>query len=918
MAKTLVIVESPNKAKTISRFLGSEYDVQASYGHVRDLPEGSDDIPEELKKAKWSRLGVNIENNYEPLYVVPREKVRQVEILKKAARGAERILLATDEDREGESISWHILQLLKPKSSQEVKRIVFHELTPEALEEAVKNPRSVDENLVKAQETRRILDRLYGYTLSPLLWRKVAPKLSAGRVQSVAVRLVVLRERERQKFREASYWDLEADLGGKNGDFSARLVRISNARVADGGSFSLQGEMVKSEHYWLKEDEATALPARLESSTPWKVTVNEATPGRQNPPQPFMTSTLQQEANRKLGCTARRTMQIAQELYEGIDLGGGERVGLITYMRTDSLTLAERALKQARDVIADLYGAQYLPSQPVRYKSKAKNAQEAHEAIRPTELNRRPAEVQKYLTQDQFRLYELIWKRTLACQMKPAEVERTRIEAEVEEMQRTFTFLATGKSIVFPGYLRVYVEGADDPQAELGDKEKILPQVTVGETLDCKGVEALAHVTRAPSRYTEASLLGVLEAEGVGRPSTYATIIGTIQDRGYVFKKGNELVPTFTAFAVTELLEGYFGGLVDTQFTARMEEELDEIAEGRSLPLDRLRAFYEGGEGLANQVEQKAGEIPFPHILVGEGLVVKIGRNGPYLQRGEGGPGNTANIPDDLPPADLNLEKAREMIERALKGPEALGVDPATGKCVLHKKGRFGDYLELAQTEQEKEQGLTPRRVTAPPGVDLNSLSEEDLGLLMRFPINLGIHPETKAEVLAAIGRYGAYLTAGEQKANVGDWKAASLLTLEKAVELLANPPGRGARARKVVEPILVLGVIEGIEGEVKVLEGRFGPYVTNGEYNATIPKSADPAQLSAELAASLLRARMEAGPSVRKSKGRGGAKSGSSRTSAAKSTGAGSSGAKSAAKKPASKSTGAKKPAAKKPKKAT
>jgi len=909
MAKTLVIVESPNKARTISRFLGSEYDVQASYGHVRDLPEGSDEIPAELKKEKWARLGVNVAKDYEPLYVVPGSKAKQVSALRSAARSADRILLATDEDREGESISWHVLQVINPKKAAKIERIVFHEVTPEAIKAAIASPRTLDLDLVKAQETRRILDRLYGYTLSPLLWRKVAPRLSAGRVQSVAVRLVVLRERERMAFSEATYWDLEADLLAKAGGFKAKLQRIDGRRLADGGSFSLQGEFQNKDHYWLHQAEAEDLRESLAAAKPWTITLNEATPGREHPPVPFMTSTLQQEANRKLGFTARRTMQIAQELYEGINLGAGERVGLITYMRTDSLTLAESALKDARSAIESLFGREFLPAQPVRYKSKSKNAQEAHEAIRPTKMDRRPAEIQRLLTPEQFRLYDLIWKRTIACQMKPAEVERTKVEATVSHSGRDFVFGASGKRIIFPGFLRAYVEGMDDPEAELGDKEKLLPKVVLNEAVEAKEVTALKHATKPPARFTEASLLDVLEKEGVGRPSTYATIIGTIEDRGYVFKKGKELVPTFTAMAVTAMLEDHFRELVDTQFTARMEEELDEISEGRRAALEPLREFYEGEGGLEHQVESKGKDIPYPLLRISEEIAVRIGRNGPFLQRGEGGKGNTANLPDDLPPADLNLETALNLLDRAFRGPESVGQEPSSGKDVYHKKGRFGDYLELGLTEAEKESGASPKRVTVPPATDPSQLSAEDLGLLFSFPILLGSDPETSEPVSVAVGRYGAYLSAGEKKANVGDWKAAASLSLEAALEALAN--GGKSRFQRAAaaprEPLKTLSQ-EGSDTAFKVMDGRYGPYVTDGEYNATLPKNIKPEEITFEQASALIDAKKAAGPPAKK-KGRGRA---SSRT--ASSPKADKPAAKTVGKKTTTKKTPAKKkPSAKK-----
>jgi DNA topoisomerase-1 len=874
MPKTLVIVESPAKAKTISRFLGKDYDVQASFGHIRDLPESSDDIPEALKKAKWAKLGVNVENDFEPLYIVPSDKKRHVDNLKKAAKDASHVMLATDEDREGESISWHILEILKPKKGVKVDRIVFHEITPEAIRAAIRSPRQVDQALVRAQETRRILDRLYGYTLSPLLWRKVGPKLSAGRVQSVAVRLVVMRERERRDFVRAQYSGVTARLAAKGGNLDVKLHHVGDQPVADGGSFNPAGELAEAKAYWLKSDEAGPLADRLKEAKPWRVTRVEKKPGRENPPVPFMTSTLQQEANRKLGFTARRTMQIAQNLYEGIDIGSGA-TGLITYMRTDSLSLAERAVKEARQVIESKYGKEYLPAKPREYKSKAKNAQEAHEAIRPTDLSREPNSIRKYLTDEQYKLYDLIWKRTLACQMNPAEVERTNLDVSVDEGGRGFTFGASGKTILFPGFLRVYVEGSDDPEAELGDRETVLPEVSVGQDLPCSAVTATEHETRPPARYTEASLVRRLEDDGVGRPSTYASIIGTIQDRGYIFKKGNELVPSFTAFAVIGLLEDHFGELVDLGFTARMEDELDQIADGKGDMVSHLKAFYSGEKGLAQEVETRTPDIPFPIIPLGENIVVRIGRNGPFVQRGEGGQGNTASVPEDLPPAELDLEKAQELLAKKGAAAAPLATDSATGQEVFLKSGRFGAYLEQGSEE-------TVRRVTLPPGESSSTLSEQDVANLFSFPRTLGKNDKGD-DVVLAIGRYGAYLSAGEQKANVGDWRPSLQMELPAALELLANPPRRGQAARQPVEPMAELGTHPDLAGPVKVMSGRFGPYVTDGATNATIPRGTEPSSLTLAQAVELIKARIAAGPPVKKGR-RTSAKAPAKRTTKSKS----------------------------------
>ncbi len=892
MPKTLVIVESPAKAKTISRFLGKEFEVKASFGHVRDLPEKATDVPASLKGKKWAKLGVNIEGDFEPVYVVTADKKRYVSDLKDSAKGITKLLLATDEDREGESISWHILELIKPKKDVVVQRIVFHEITPEAIDAALKSPRAVDEDLVKAQETRRILDRLYGYTLSPLLWKKVGPKLSAGRVQSVAVRLVVMRERDRRDFVIAEYASVEAELQVKNGKFKATLRTIGDSSVASGNSFNDLGELTNAQHTWLRAVTAPSLADALAGEKPWNVTSVDRKEGFENPPAPFMTSTLQQEANRKFGFGTRRTMQIAQQLYEGIDTGSGA-VGLITYMRTDSLSLADRALAEAREVISSKYGSEYLPSAPRKFKSKAKNAQEAHEAIRPTELARTPESIRGRLSDEQFKLYDLIWKRTLACQMERAKVERTKVEVTVDHEKKSYVFGASGKTIIFPGFLRVYVEGADDPEAELGDKETLLPEMSVGMESEALRVWAEEHATRPPARFTEASLVQKLEAEGVGRPSTYASIISTIQDRGYVYKSGNQLVPTFTAFAVTELLENHFEQLIDLRFTAAMEDQLDEIAEGKIDSVEHLRRFYYGeGEdlGIAAKVEQRGPEIPFPAIPLGEDVVVRIGRNGPFIQRGEGGPGNTASVPEDVAPADLTLEIALKLLEERAKGPESVGLDPATGRSVFSKSGRFGAYLEV---EPEGEE--TPKRVTLPPGVSAGDLTPELVAALLEFPKNLGAHPESGADIILALGRYGAYLTAGEQRANAGDWREARSLTIEAAVTLIAE----GGRGKKASGPKVIaeLGEGEGVAGPVKVLDGRYGPYVSDGETNATIPKGTDPAGIDLAAAIELIKARAALGPSKKKRRA-------PARKAAAK---------KPAAKKPAAKKTSAKKPAAKK-----
>lgn len=864
--KNLVIVESPAKAQTIGRFLGPEYQVEASFGHVRDLPQNAKEIPAKIRSEGWARLGVNVDGGFEPVYVVPSDKKPHVKRLKDALKDADRLLLATDEDREGESISWHVLQLLKPKKSVSVERIVFHEVTPEAIESALGSPRAVDENLVRAQEARRVLDRLYGYSLSPLLWKRVAPGLSAGRVQSVAVRLLVERERERIAFVSASYWDLRAELDSGEGRFKVRLTKLSGQRVADSKSFDqATGKLRDDKRRHLEEAVAKTLAEASKEARPWRVSTLDKKPGQQRPAPPFITSTLQQEGNRKLRMTSKQTMRVAQQLYEGIDLGG-ERVGLITYMRTDSVTLADRAVQQAREVIGDAYGKDYLPPKPQQYKTKAKRAQEAHEAIRPTDLSRRPQDVQPFLEADQFRLYELIWKRTIACQMLPAQFERTSVEVEVQAADETLTFHASGRRIVFPGFLRAYVEGSDDPEAQLGDQETILPPLAIDQSLEPSNVEAEGHRTKPPYRYTEASLVKKLEEEGIGRPSTYASILGTIQDRGYAIKKGNELIPTFTALCVTQLLEGQFEDLVDTHFTAQMEDELDEVAAGKVAWDDLVSGFYLGGEqpGLNERVEK--GEVTYPSIPLGldpesgEEIVVKVGKYGPYVRRGDsGGSANAANVPDDMAPDELTLDIAVDLLKSKSGDKPPIAEDPVTGRGIVLQRGRYGEYLELGQTEEEKEAKEKPRRVSVPRGMTGADVTPEIAQKLIQLPRALGDHPGDGEAISTGIGRYGPFLKHGKEFRNLESWEKACALTFEEALEILKEPKKTGRRfgaAKKVLKEI---GELPDAAGPVQVLDGRYGPYVSDGKTNATLPKGTDPLEVSPEQAQELLVAKRKA-----------------------------------------------------------
>ena len=864
MGKNLVIVESPAKAKTISRFLGPTYRVEPSYGHVRDLPQSAKEVPKELRKKDWAKYGVNIDDGFEPVYVVPADKKEHVKRLRAAAKEAEALLLATDEDREGESISWHVLQLLKPKKSLDVQRIVFHEVTPEAIEAALASPREVDENLVRAQEARRVVDRLFGYSLSRYLWQRVAPRLSAGRVQSVAVRLLVERERARIAFVSASYWDLSAELGTEAGAFKTKLQRIDGRRLASGKSFDPDtGELRDKERVHLDEERSEKLAAALAGAVPWVVSSLESKPGSQKPAAPFITSTLQQEANRKLRMTSRQTMRVAQRLYEGIDLEG-ERVGLITYMRTDSVTLAERAVEQTRQMIAETYGEDYLPGSPVQYKTKAKRAQEAHEAIRPTDLTRRPQDLESFLDRDELRLYELIWKRTVACQMVPARFERTSVEVQIDHDGESFFFTASGRRIVFPGFLRAYVEGADDPEAELGDQETHLPELRQGQELAAKQVSAEGHTTKAPYRFTEASLVKKLEEEGIGRPSTYASIIGTIQDRDYAFKRGNELVPTFTAFCVTDLLEQQFRDLVDTHFTARMEDELDSVADGTAAWDALVSDFFIGDEGAPGLQPRLAdSEMIYPAIEVGkdgktdEKIVVKIGPKGnPYLRRGEGEKSLTASVPEDIAPDELTLEKAIELLRSREGEAPQVGIDGATGRPIRLKSGRFGPYLEVEQSEEEKEAGTKPRRTSLPRQMKPQDMTEEIATKLILLPRIVGVDPADGEEISTAIGKFGPYVKKGKDFRSLGSWEEACDIELSKALEILAQPKTRGRQQKKIIKE---LGEIEGAPGPVNVLEGRYGPYVTDGETNASLPRGTDPESVTPEMALELLEKRRNA-----------------------------------------------------------
>ncbi len=834
----LVIVESPTKAKTIRNYLPEGYKVEASMGHIRDLPASASEIPAKYKGENWARLGVDVEHDFDPLYVVPSEKKKVVTQLRKQLKDADELILATDEDREGESIGWHLYEVLKPKVP--VQRMVFHEITQEAIEEALQHTRDIDENLVRAQETRRILDRLVGYTVSPLLWKKIAPKLSAGRVQSVAVRLLVLRERERRAFRSGTYWDLKAHLNKRPDQpehrFEAELVSVGGTRVASGRDFDENtGKIAEGKDVLLlNQEETEALRERLFNGI-WRVTGIDERDSQRSPAPPFTTSTLQQEANRKLGMGAKETMRTAQSLYEN---------GYITYMRTDSVHLSDQAVNAARRRVTELYGEEYLYEHPRRYKTKSKSAQEAHEAIRPAGDQMLPADRLPISDQER-RLYDLIWKRTVATQMANARLRFTTATIEVEDA----VFRASGRTILFPGFFRAYVEGSDDPDAALDNQDTSLPPLSLEEEVDCRELEAVGHETKPPARYTEASLVKALEAEGIGRPSTYATIIDTIMNRGYAFKQRKELVPTFTAFAVTELMEHHFDDLVDVQFTAGMEQQLDDIAEGELDYLTYLNTFFLGDGGLENQVRTKEADID-PRIASGidledlAGAEVRIGQFGPFLARMSDGERITASLPADLPPADLSEEMVEQLLSQKKDGPEALGVDPKTGKPIYLKIGPYGPYVQLGD---EGENGKKPKRTSLLKGMQPE---EMDLALALRLlelPRTVGQHPETGKVVKAAVGRYGPYVSHDGVFASVKAPDDVLEIDLGRAVELLAQKK-KGSKKSVLKE----LGEHPD-GGTVQVLDGRYGPYVKYKRTNATLPKDVEPTSVTMEMALQLI-----------------------------------------------------------------
>jgi DNA topoisomerase I len=865
MPKPLVIVESPAKARTIAGYLGADYVVESSVGHIRDLPSNASEVPKKYKGTDAGRLGIDVDNEFQPIYVVPKKKKEVVKELKSALQGASELYLATDEDREGEAISWHVLEVLGPDVP--VRRMVFHEITRSAIQDAIENWRELDMKLVEAQEGRRVLDRLVGYEMSPVLWKKMMPRLSAGRVQSVATRLVVERERARMAFRAAEYWDLEGEfaVGGadKSGRFPATLVELDGSKVASGRDFDPATGQVAADArggdpvVHLQQPDAEALVERLRD-VGYEVASVESKAFTERPKAPFTTSTLQQEAGRKLRFSAGRTMRVAQGLYER---------GYVTYVRTDSTNLSDQAINGAREQIRSLYGDEYLPDAPRTYQGKVKNAQEAHEAIRPAgERMRSPDEVRGELGTDERRLYQLVWMRTLACQMTDARARRVSIRLSATSTAgEAAVFAASGKTYEFLGFRRAYVEGADDPAAEREDAESPMPPLAEGDAVRCETLAAAGHNTQPPARYTEASLVKELEERGIGRPSTYASVIQTItHERGYVWKKGSALVPSWTAFAKLQLMERHFPHLVDYDFTATMEESLDCIARGETESTNWLREFYfgNGQRGLKDLVgEEHLAEIDPREVNTveigkdddGRTINVRVGKFGPYLERDD----ERASLADDIPPDELTVDLAVELLARAAEGPQVLGTDPETGLEVIARDGRYGSYVQLGELVDGEEK---PKTASLLSSMSLDTITFEDALKLLRLPREVGTDADGH-KITAHNGRYGPYLKKGKESRSLETEDEIFTVTVERAMALFAQPKQHRRRTRP---PIAELGEHPDTGAPVRVLEGRYGPYVTDGSLNATIPRGTDPKSVNLEEAVELLRERESRGPAKR------------------------------------------------------
>lgn len=826
-------------------------------GHVRDLPQSASEIPAAVKGETWAQLGVNVDADFEPVYVVPKDKKKIVTQLKEALKDVDELILATDEDREGESISWHLYQLLKPKVP--TKRMVFHEITQEAIKKALKNCRNIDEQLVRAQETRRILDRLVGYTLSPLLWKKIAWGLSAGRVQSVAVRVLVTRERQRRAFHEGTYWDLKASLSKEKTPFAAQLITLGGTKIANGSDFdATTGQITAGRNVLLlNEEEAVALKERLTGKT-WSVNDIEERPVTRKPSPPFTTSTLQQESNRKLRLSARDTMRVAQNLYEQ---------GYITYMRTDSVHLSDQAIAAARSCVEKLYGQQYLSPQPRQYTTKSKGAQEAHEAIRPAgNTFRTPQETP--LGGRELAIYDLIWKRTVACQMADSRQTQITVQLQVEDAG----FRSSGKRIEFPGYLRAYVEGSDDPEAALEDQEVILPNLKVGDHPNCTELEAVGHETQPPARYTEASLVKTLESEGIGRPSTYASIIGTIIDKGYAHLVTNALIPTFTAFAVTDLLEKHFPDIVDPSFTSKMEQTLDDIATGEAKWLPYLQQFYLGEKGLETLVKERESQIDATKARTVElenlDAKVRIGKYGPYIEVANGEGVITASIPKDLTPADLDPKQVEVLLRQKITGPDQVGRHPETGEPIYVKIGAYGPYVQLGDKTDENPK---PKQASLLKGVTPETVTLEMAVGLLALPRTLGVHPVTGGKIQASLGRFGPYVVhdQGKEGKDYRSLKAADnvlAISLERALELLSEPKkGRSSTNSKSKAALRELGTHPEDGETVNIYDGPYGPYIKHGKTNVSIPEGQTVEDITLAEALNLLAAKTSTGKSTRK-----------------------------------------------------
>lgn len=836
--KKLVIVESPTKAKTIRKFLGREYTVQSCMGHIRDLPESAKAIPEKYKKEPWAHLGVNVDDEFDPIYCIPKKKEKVVSDLKKALSDASELILATDEDREGESISWHLLHVLKPKVP--VRRIVFHEITKDAIQHALESGRKVDEQLVKAQEARRILDRLVGYTISPLIWKKIAYGLSAGRVQSVAVKLIAERELDRLQFKSSEFWSIEGNCEKSQIKFVTRLLSHDGKKVVIGKDFDGKtGELISDRKSLLHLDASKAkkISDSLKGKD-WVVGEVEEKPVTRKPAAPFITSTLQQEANRKLGLSAREAMNIAQKLYEE---------GFITYMRTDSTFLSDQAIKAARSCIAQKYGKEYLPKDARKYEGKkVKGAQEAHEAIRPAGA--------EFIDPDDtglkgvhLKLYELIWMRTVGSQMVDSRQKQTSVKFNVDQA----VFTASGMIIEFPGFLRAYVESEDEQEEALSDREVRLPALKAGEKIKCISISTTQHETRPPSRFTEAGLVQTMEREGIGRPSTYAAIIGTIVDRGYVRKVNNALIPTFTALVVSRLLQNYLPKYVDLKFTSEMEKALDDIAEGDLDSIKYLKSIYFGNDGLKSQVAKQEKNIDpdearAVHLPGLKGLEFRVGRYGAYVSRKEKGEEISASIPENQSPGDVTVESVNKLIEQKINGADALGKDPATGKSIYVLSGRFGPYVQLGENDDDK---VKLKRISIPPNMDPTNLSMEQALKLLALPKSLGEHPDSKKEIKLGLGRFGPYVVCDGDYRSIPKTENFLDVDLKRAIELFAQEK----RGRGKSKSIKDLGKHPDTGDAIQLMEGKYGPYIKSGKTNVSLGQDQDPKKISLDEAIALL-----------------------------------------------------------------